>query len=288
MHLATILALFALWGLFRLLGMDGWSEEKYDLSALPFHLLLIHSWGFLEQNSWNIPSWSISAEFAAYLLFPLLMTASLKMRPRIGLVAALIAFFVTWLGVLLTTGQEPTKLQLFGIPRILPAFLLGVALRRLNITGVPSYWLVILLGATMVSVQLSASDMPTVLLLAALVPAVASLNAPKSLVYLGDASYSLYMVHSLVQTLYFNALLVLGIQPNDPVLSIGIMLGGVVAAVLVSIVAYENMEIPARSWLTHHFNRHRPCGGVGISERQADDKVSRESGASSAKRDALP
>ena len=29
--------------------------------------LLVHAWGVLDELTWNYPSWSISAEWAAYL-----------------------------------------------------------------------------------------------------------------------------------------------------------------------------------------------------------------------------
>lgn len=44
------------------------------------NLLLIHAWPPNGAYSWNMPSWSISAEWAAYLVFPILLFVALKMR----------------------------------------------------------------------------------------------------------------------------------------------------------------------------------------------------------------
>ena len=56
-----------------LLALDKPVDEPW--AALPLHFLLVHNWGFTDRLSWNDPSWSISGEFAAYLLFPLLVAA---------------------------------------------------------------------------------------------------------------------------------------------------------------------------------------------------------------------
>src|SRR5271154_4552376 len=41
-------------------------------AAIPANIFLLQSFHVLKIYTWNIPSWSISAECAAYLLFPLL------------------------------------------------------------------------------------------------------------------------------------------------------------------------------------------------------------------------
>jgi peptidoglycan/LPS O-acetylase OafA/YrhL len=51
---------------------DGYA---FSFGELPLHLLLVQSWWLTPHLSWNDPAWSISAELAAYLLFPLLMLA---------------------------------------------------------------------------------------------------------------------------------------------------------------------------------------------------------------------
>ena len=66
---AVVLAGFC--GFVALLVLTGRDRSGYPLHELPLHLLLVQNWGFTPQLTWNHPAWSISAELAAYLLFPL-------------------------------------------------------------------------------------------------------------------------------------------------------------------------------------------------------------------------
>ncbi len=61
------------------------SRSVQALSDLPAHLFMVHAWGTTAAVGWNFPSWSISAEWAAYLLFPIIAALVLKTkRGRLG------------------------------------------------------------------------------------------------------------------------------------------------------------------------------------------------------------
>ena len=67
LHLFTLILLIFLirfWG--------GWNIIDAP-SAIPTNLLLIHSFGIHKVFTWNVPSWSISAEWWAYMIFPFLV-----------------------------------------------------------------------------------------------------------------------------------------------------------------------------------------------------------------------
>ena len=66
LHLATLLMVLVLMR-FALPDQGAWH--------LALHLSLTHAWGLADQFVFNAPSWSISAEFAAYLAFPLMAVA---------------------------------------------------------------------------------------------------------------------------------------------------------------------------------------------------------------------
>jgi peptidoglycan/LPS O-acetylase OafA/YrhL len=54
--------------------------DRFSYDTLLQHLLLIHAWGPLmpAPSTWNPPSWSISIEFLAYLIFPFAMMGLLR------------------------------------------------------------------------------------------------------------------------------------------------------------------------------------------------------------------
>jgi peptidoglycan/LPS O-acetylase OafA/YrhL len=47
-------------------------NDRYNADYYLASLLMIQNWGFFDNLAWNIPAWSISTEFGAYLVFPLL------------------------------------------------------------------------------------------------------------------------------------------------------------------------------------------------------------------------
>jgi peptidoglycan/LPS O-acetylase OafA/YrhL len=80
LHLAMLLAFIPLETLRYSLGGSEVPLQEL-VGKFVTNLLLIHAWGLHgTMDVWNRPSWSISAEWAAYLLFPLLVL--LILRPR--------------------------------------------------------------------------------------------------------------------------------------------------------------------------------------------------------------
>ena len=80
------------------------------------------------------------------------------------------------------------------------------------------------------------------------------------LVFLGEASYSLYMVHAPVQTVFFAISAKLGITgAANPLLAVAAYLAGVGIAVLASIILFKLVEAPARDGIARAIlHRKRP------------------------------
>jgi len=64
-------------------------RETGGLVILPGQLTLTQAWGLAPLGGWNHPSWSISAEWFAYLGFPVFAWAAWRLRSRPGLAVAL-------------------------------------------------------------------------------------------------------------------------------------------------------------------------------------------------------
>ena len=70
-HLATILILLALSAVGAALGMAPHSPQRFGFTTLMENLFLVQGWGADHFGAWNYPAWSVSSEWAGYLLFPL-------------------------------------------------------------------------------------------------------------------------------------------------------------------------------------------------------------------------
>src|ERR1700682_1554172 len=68
----------------------GWNPVQ-DPAAITTNLLLIHSFGIHKIFTWNVPSWSISAEWWAYMLFPALV---IFINRKKGLAIGFLTLFV--------------------------------------------------------------------------------------------------------------------------------------------------------------------------------------------------
>lgn len=272
-HLVTLAATIGIWLAAMKLGA-GFDPIAFDPAVLPQHLLLIHAWGTTPTVQWNFPSWSISAEWFAYLAFPLAAAGVLAFRRHRGVavLAALGVFgLVFWLSGPL--GREWSELTQLGALRIIPAFLLGVALYRMGATlslSAGAAWGGVIAAVLWIATlaTLKASDLfiwPAFGLLI-LCLAEVSKRAPRgllgaaALVYLGEVSYAVYMTHLPVDIAWFN--LADRIAPDPQGAIVWVIWGGVFAATLiVSVVTYHLVERPARNWLRRHdpFLRRPPA-----------------------------
>jgi peptidoglycan/LPS O-acetylase OafA/YrhL len=128
LHAAMLL--FAL-GLALLLLATGRAAWNFPFAELPLHVLLVQNWGFTRALSWNDPAWSISCEWAAYLLLPVAILAVPARRlptPLLAVAASLplLALFA----ILHATGNATLGADIarFGLLRCLAEFACGAML----------------------------------------------------------------------------------------------------------------------------------------------------------------
>ena len=96
----AVVALYA-WSV----GADHW-PWRHDLQALPMHLLALHALGTTDGLALNYPSWSVSAEFFSYALFPLVVFAY-RWKGLAGL-AGLLVLWLTGLEIASAMGLFPS------------------------------------------------------------------------------------------------------------------------------------------------------------------------------------
>lgn len=183
----------------------------FDISLAPAHLLLLHAWGLASHMGLNSPSWSISAEFFVYLLFPLFLFLLLRFGPwktiALAVIFALLMSAVRTLEGMRTWTQATED---FGNFRAVPSFMVGMALcvllnrsRNLNVP----WWLAH--GAAAFMVVLMLVKAPSILIVGVIpgvifLIAAAEVRQPRSLLAgrvgqkLGEASYGAYLLHALL------------------------------------------------------------------------------------------
>jgi peptidoglycan/LPS O-acetylase OafA/YrhL len=201
-------------------GQEAFTDGN-SLGALVANVVLVHSLGVLDQLSWNYPSWSISCEFVAYLVFSIGVLAGLFRSKLVFTIGAVLAS-IGYMTLVLMRGTLDITYD-WGLVRCLSGFFFGMTIfelskgrtgERLNAqsTAMIGGYEVALLTA-LVLVMSFASGAAIVLIIPIFIGAVAVLqldrgpiasilkSAPAQL--LGCISYSIYMVHFLIIVVLF-------------------------------------------------------------------------------------
>jgi len=248
------------------------------------NVFLLHSMGFIDYLSWNAPSWSISVEFYTYLAFGLVVLLAQRMR-SLSLFYALSGVIALGSLAIIVFGLDKKSLGLqtdFGILRCFVSFFLGVLTVRVvrRLPGKPDtvvQGVVQLVGmiasivlVSMVEAYPAASFLAPLtfsVFLGSLLAFPDALLVPrmlvtKPLVWLGQRSYSIYMVHALVVLFaeYFvravGAKRIVALDTVQPGLPATLNLVVALAAVfLVSHYTYRYVEIPGGKFLRDLFGR---------------------------------
>ena len=261
LHAFMLAVAVAFAGLLVALG----KEANVAWGELPLHILMVHNWGFTDGLAWNDPSWSISGEFAAYLLVPLLALAVDWRRLAPETLILLVILLAMALHQIMALGGATSlndDIARFGIARALVEFAIGTVLCALWV-----HWREGRRGAVLLALAplalfliLKAPSAPETavapILLAALlflvaVTAEAARNplASRPVHYLGVISYSTYLVHFLLFA-FFKILFV------REAFNLSLPLAGLFLLItfLASVVLFHGLERPAQRRLTRLFD----------------------------------
>lgn len=243
-------------------------DGRYSWNSALAALFMLHG-PWIDHRTWNFPSWSISAEWHAYAIFP--FAAVLASRWNARLAAVILTLCCAGALVLYNidthTDQYPTNTPVVLI-RVLTLFVGGMALFRLNLAYshfLAAPWTIWAVIAALLII-LSVPDIASIAVLLAPVLVLAVLQCPNAsrlfsnipALFLGKISYSLYMTHALVSIVGISlwlkvAPLLFGIDPTAPLASWLCFVAAVVAALVFGWLTCRFVEIPLRKTILKRF-----------------------------------
>jgi peptidoglycan/LPS O-acetylase OafA/YrhL len=252
-------------------------------AAIPIHLLLLQSFGIIPHHTWNVPSWSISAEWAAYSVFPWL--ALLFCRRRLVayvllpvLIVVVYVALMYWLPVRdLDRLSRPLLHNLdvtydYGFLRGLAGFC----------TGMLGYWLyedhkarsffskdavaVVFVGAVAFLMHKDINDLLLLIVFLALTLCFAAnsgylhqLCALKPIQFVGEVSYSIYLMQRIALIL-FTGIVPIPEKTDAPFFQkAALTIGYLLFLVGVSSITYFGIEKPCRNFINR---KYRPILAV--------------------------
>lgn len=241
-----------------------------NFTAVTFwqNVLLIHAW-MGNPTSWNVPSWSISAEWFVYLLFPFI---AVLFRTQVRgifshlLVAVLVLAAICVVYLALGINSLGAATATTSLIRALFEFLLGAIAGSLSVHHfefLKRSHLAVAAAIGVVCCLMFYLDLPnytSVPFLFFLVVVFLSVDTSwlvnalsnRALLYLGEISYSTYMVHYFVYDMFKAG----WVRSGEPV-SVLALTGSFLVVLLCSMLMHKFVEIPAQSRLRAGMSKNR-------------------------------
>jgi peptidoglycan/LPS O-acetylase OafA/YrhL len=255
------------------------NPERYDFSQLLPNMLLIHAWGGATSFSFNYVTWSLSALWLMYLLYPGIAHLARRSVAALALLVALTLFAGEWLTndlcrEALTLAQDCD----FGILRAIPSFLFGVLLAHLGTKWVGRraafIGLSVLAGTVLATPMLEGWARLLLvysLLFFFLAADAAGLRTPLAwppLTRLARYSFGIFLIHPLVATILFTLIYSRVIEhpfvqavPYWLVVTAWLA-AGLVATVIAAVASFKILEKPAERVLAGRLAGSKPKGSA--------------------------
>lgn len=241
-----------------LFSSQGAWTEGYGPAYFLLSLLLVQNWGFAPALQWNIPAWSISTEWLAYALFPLLIAlvawaqrrGAMALLLLAGAACAALSLAYSWRGV----STLAVGIEALGAWRCVCGFLVGVVLARLRalyplqtarwagpaLLGSSLAAMLCMVNGTQDHVYVPVLAAALVLWVSGSPPVTSRLLASGWLVALGTVSYSTYLAHYFIK----DWVKFLSAEPGPLQFVIYLVLVAVASFVL-----HRKVEVPGRRWM---------------------------------------
>ncbi len=233
------------------------ARGRFGIGSFVANTLLVQTWGFGYPGSWNGPSWSLSAEWFAYLCLPVILLPIRLIRTRIAALVASILSVVVLYSSLRYLGYRSfdTAIGRAGMLRMLSEFSLGCIIYRLYL--MPSRNDIMIATSLFILAVIAAWISPRPDAFLVIVSACAVFLGSQStgivawtlslrfVVFLGDISFSVYMIHWIVLQI-FNWLTGRGLILAGTWLMTDATL--FIIIVCLSYLSYRFIEKPARAW----------------------------------------
>ena len=268
-------------------GVGAFSRPDRSIGSLFANLFLFQSFGTFHSLSWNAPGWSIATEFWTCLMF----ATACKIWPQRLTIVALVGSAISLVLIFVFSKFGMNVTYDFGLLRCIAGFAIGVLtfnlwqkISALNLDERLAFVLeVVCVLGVVLFVSIAKQDQISILaplFFAFVVLVFAAERGPISkllkfapFLLLGALSYSIYIVHVLVEILLVNA--VKNYDPsmlsrfqrgNDVVDMLGVtqaqgdlwVVFVLVLIVAVSAFTYRFIETPSRRWFRQLAQAERP------------------------------
>lgn len=274
LHVATLLGVALIIFAGARFGLS--PEWHPTISSFFLNFLMLDAEGLTSELAWNQPAWSIGAEWFAYLLFPIFLVVVDRLgNNAMRAAVCLVVFFVC--AAVSTALFHIDLMELTyqgGVLRIIPSFLAGVALRYGFDGALARGWgrngriidaslilgLILMLAFGYIGLP-NAAFWPIIIAILLLLALRAHSQTPTplrtpALVWMGDISYAVYLVHAPVLMLVYGIGGKLFDARSTPaLLTLGLLAFAI--SILAGWVAHVIIERPAQSWLVG-LARRRP------------------------------
>lgn len=270
LHLVTT-GFFVLVGIAVHLGLvpSHGGTARYDFGALLSNLLLIQAWGVEDSLTFNYVSWSLSAEWFAYVLFPVTLFAFV----RGGLLGLLVLLALVVAGLEWTDyGQTDPRLKwtdakLWGAYRVYADFVYGAAIAVIaskttfRLTTLLPAWGVMAFAVTGMHWGFGPYPSFALIGLAIWLGAVAERTDPDvsgwmdPLLPVASTAFGIYMWHPVVEAFAYSLGWRFIVGPSGLVPFGLYMVVPLVITVAVAVLSARWLEIPAGRWLSSRFER---------------------------------